>query len=105
MTRKERINQLINQELTPVFLDVENESNRHHVPDGAETHFKLSIVSEKFNDLTRIARHRLVNNLLAGEFNSGLHALSLHLYTPEEWQSRGKEVPNSPACRDGYRHG
>ncbi|CDZ77038.1 transcriptional regulator BolA [Legionella massiliensis] len=105
MSREERINQLVSQELNPSFLEVLNESNRHHVPEGAETHFKLSIVSEKFKDLTRIARHRLINNLLAKELNTGLHALSLHLYTSEEWESKGGAIPNSPACRDGYRHG
>lgn len=105
MSREERINQLISQELNPSFLEILNESNRHHVPEGAETHFKLSIVSERFKDLTRIARHRLINNLLANELTAGLHALSLHLYTAEEWQNRGGAIPQSPACRDGYRHG
>lgn len=81
-----------------------DESKSHHVPDGAETHFKVSVVAEKFTGLAKIARHRLMNNLLAEEFNTGLHALSLHLYTPEEWQASGG-IPRSPACRDGYRHG
>ncbi|MBA2652158.1 MAG: BolA family transcriptional regulator [Tatlockia sp.] len=105
MSRKQRINQLISEELEPSFLEVEDESSRHHVPDGAETHFKLSIVSEKFNDLTKIARHRILNKLLAEELNSGLHALSLHLYTAKEWQTSGQITAKSPACRDGFRHG
>jgi BolA protein len=105
MSRSERINQLINLELAPNYLDVEDESSKHHVPEGAETHFKLSIVTTQFNGLSRINRHRLVNKLLAEELRSGLHALSLHLYTPEEWKERSGAVPNSPACRDGYRHG
>lgn len=105
MSRKQRINQLISNELEPSFLDVEDESSKHHVPEGGETHFKVSVVSEKFNDLTKLARHRMINNLLAEELNSGLHALSLHLYTPKEWQSCGQTTAKSPACRDGYRHG
>jgi BolA protein len=105
MSRKQRINQLISEELNPGFLEIEDESSKHHVPEGAETHFKVSIVSEKFNDLTKVARHRLITKLLAKELNSGLHALSLHLYTPEEWQNRGQTTPTSPACRDGYRNG
>ncbi|ARG98029.1 BolA family protein [Legionella micdadei] len=104
MTRKERISQLISEELKPIFLEVVDESKNHHVPEGAETHFKLSIVTEKFIGLTKIARHRLINNLLIEERNKGLHALSMHLYTPEEWDKSGS-IPNSPACRDGYRHG
>jgi BolA family transcriptional regulator, general stress-responsive regulator len=105
MSRKQRITQLITDELNPVFLAVEDESAMHHVPKGAETHFKVAIVSETFENLAKITRHRLINNLLAGELNAGLHALSLHLYTPEEWKGRDGGVGNSPACRDGYRQG
>lgn len=105
MSRRERIDQLIKNELNPSFLDVDDESSQHHVPEGAETHFKLSVVSEKFNNLNPLSRHRLINKLLADELNSGLHALSLHLFTPEEWQSRNQTTANSPACLDGYRNG
>lgn len=104
-SRKQRITERLNTELEPSFLAVEDESNRHHVPIGAETHFKLTIVSKKFNKLALLARHRLINNLLSEEFDCGLHALSLHLHTTEEWQVRHNTTTNSPACRDGYRHG
>lgn len=105
MSRKQRITDLLYTELNPFFLTVEDESTRHHVPVGAETHFKLVIVSEKFAKLTLLARHRLINSLLSQEFNNGLHALSLHLHTKEEWETRLGTTTNSPACRDGYRHG
>ena len=48
MQRKERIEQQLVQELAPVFLSVENESNNHHVPKGSETHFKVIAVSAQF---------------------------------------------------------
>lgn len=52
--------------------------------------FAVAIVSSEFTGLAQIKRHRLVNNLLKDEFdNQGLHALSLRLKTPEEWE---KEV-------------
>ena len=34
--------------LNPLHLEVVNESHRHSVPDNAETHFKVVIVSENF---------------------------------------------------------
>ncbi len=105
MSRKQRLFELISPQLNPLFLNIEDESFKHHVPEGAETHFKVTIVSQKFLGLTQIARHRQITKLVAVELNSGLHALSLHLYTEEEWQIRGQAVPNSPACKDGYRHG
>lgn len=104
MTRKSRIEQTLLTHLQPQHLDVINESDKHHVPKGSETHFKLILVSSRFQDLSRIARHQLIYGLLADELKHGLHALSLHLSTPAEWQAQQQSVPASPACRDGYRH-
>jgi stress-induced morphogen len=48
------------------------------------------MVAPAFSGKTPIARHRLVNALLKDEFdNMGLHALSLRLKSPEEWQKEG----------------
>lgn len=102
MSRKNRIEALIEQELIPVYLSVEDESANHHVPENAQTHFKVTVVSSQFTDLSRIARHRLLNQLLKNEFELGLHALSMHLFAPEEWENRGKSVLNSPACKGGF---
>lgn len=102
MSRYQRISKLISDELNPLFLDIENESYRHQVPDGAETHFKVTIVSEKFNELSKVARHRLITKLLAQELSSGLHALSLQLFSPEEWQDSGQKIAESPPCRGGF---
>lgn len=41
-------------ELKPVFLDVSNESPMHNTPKQAESHFRVLVVSDKFNDLTLI---------------------------------------------------
>ncbi|WP_454781075.1 BolA family protein [Legionella sp. WA2022007384] len=102
MSRKNRIEQLVKQELVPIYLNVEDESGNHHVPEGAQTHFKLTVVSSQFTDLSRVARHRLLNQLLKEEFELGLHALSMHLFTPDEWKSRGNSVLNSPVCKGGF---
>jgi BolA family transcriptional regulator, general stress-responsive regulator len=99
MTRKKRLQDTLSSTLLPVFLDIQDESGNHQRP-GVETHFKVILVSEKFKNTTRIARHREVNQLVADEFETGLHALSLHLYTPEEWEARGQSKPNSPPCHN-----
>lgn len=103
MSRQERMQQQLIQEYAPVYLNVEDESYQHHVPDDAQTHYKITMVSAVFSSLSRINRHRLINSLLKEEFNQGLHALSMHLYTPEEWEQKGESVPQSPACVDGYK--
>ena len=102
MSRSQRLHHALINTLTPDLLTITDESFRHHVPEGAETHFKVVLVSSQFNGLTRIARHRLVNSHLRDEFTSGLHALSLHLYTPQEWQKYTPTIASSPACLDGY---
>ena len=84
MSRQQRIHDALSETLKPDCLLIENESSHHQVPTGSETHFKVIVVTAEFNDRRPIARHRLINTLLAQEFNSGLHALSLHLYTPIE---------------------
>ncbi|WP_454783978.1 BolA family protein [Legionella sp. WA2024007413] len=101
MSRKNRIVELVNQEFVPVYLDVEDESANHHVPEGAQTHFKLTVVSSRFINLSRVARHRMLNQLLKEEFDHGLHALSMHLFTPDEWERRGNIVLISPVCKGG----
>lgn len=83
---------------TPSHLEVLNESNRHNVPPNSETHFKVVIVSEKFEGQRLIARHRAVNGVLADELANGVHALSMHTYTQADWQAV-ESVPRSPNCK------
>ncbi|CAG9297298.1 BolA family protein [Celerinatantimonas diazotrophica] len=80
------------------FLQVVNESHRHHVPRGSESHFKVTLVSEAFAGQKLIARHRLVNECLNELLEGPIHALALHTYTPEEWQKRAGEAPKTPNC-------
>jgi len=75
----------------------------HNVPEGAESHFKVVAVSELFAEHKPVGRHRLVNQALKGEFESGLHALALHTWTPEEWFRKGGVAPRSPQCMGGSR--
>ncbi|WP_367605851.1 BolA family protein [Legionella sp. W05-934-2] len=104
MNRKDRIEQTLKAHLNPVYIEVVDESNRHHVPENAQTHFKVTAVSVAFEGMSLIKRHRLVNSLVEEERTNGMHALSLHLKTPEEWEKQST-TPNSPACKDGFKHG
>jgi BolA protein len=74
--------------LSPMDLTIDDESARHagHVGarQGGESHFRVRIVSEKFNSLSRVERQRLVYAALAEEIAAGVHALALTTLTPEE---------------------
>jgi BolA protein len=77
-------------QLSPASLTLVDESAKHagHAgaqPDG-ETHYRLRIVAEAFQGLGRVARQRLVYDLLREEFDTGLHALAMELKTPAEAQ-------------------
>ncbi|AZQ11425.1 MULTISPECIES: BolA family protein [Shewanella] len=88
----------LTEALAPVHLEVINESHMHNVPKNSETHFKVVIASAAFTGQRLIGRHRAVNAALADELAAGVHALSMHTYTPEEWQAL-EAVPSSPKCR------
>lgn len=87
--------------LEPVSLVVENESGNHSVAPGSETHFKVAIVSASFEGKRLLERHRTVNRLLADELAGPVHALAIHAYTEAEWEQRGGQERDSPACLGG----
>lgn len=61
------------------------DSDHHGTFDGAgETHFRVRIVSPAFAGMSRIARHRAVNELLADELRAGVHALAIEPAAPGE---------------------
>ena len=97
------INDLLVDALAPRRLDVIDESHRHNVPPGAESHFKLVIVADAFEGEGLVARHRRINRLLADQLAGPVHALGLHTHTPAEWEARGESVPASPPCRGGAK--
>jgi BolA protein len=85
----------------PTYLEVLNESHMHNVPANSETHFKVTIVSDAFDQKRLIARHRLVNQLLSAELAGSVHALALHTYTVDDWMKKQGETPDSPNCLGG----
>ncbi len=99
--REQVITERLNEGLQPTHLEVVNESHMHSVAPGSETHFKVIVVTQQFAGQSLIARHRQVNALLASELSSGLHALSIHAFAPEQWTDAVQGQLSSPACRGG----
>ncbi|KAM6967413.1 bolA-like protein 1 [Aplochiton taeniatus] len=88
--------------LEPQHLEVHNESHMHAVPPGAESHFRVLVVSLRFEGLSLIQRHRLVNEALRDELSNSVHALSIQAKTPQQWNSN-PTVAKSPPCMGGSR--
>jgi len=101
MNTQKTIIQKLNQAFTPEHIEVMNESHMHNVPEGSESHFKITLVTNEFKDKTLLARHRMVNKCLAQELADSVHALALHTMTSDEWLAKGAAVPDSPQCRGG----
>lgn len=103
MSQQERITEKLEQHFAPLHLEVVNESHMHNVPPGSESHFKVTLVSEAFAGQKPVARHRMVNQVLADELAGGVHALALHTLDPEQWFERAGRVPDSPPCHGGEK--
>ncbi len=99
LTRAERIQTQL-KVLQPKHLELENESDNHAGPQGRETHFKLLIVSDLFENQPRIDRQRQIFDLLKSEMQTGLHALSIRALTTTEWQKQNPQnLFQSPECK------
>lgn len=96
-----QIEDKLRKAFAPAYLNIENESYRHNVPAGAESHFKVVIVSDSFLNQRLLARHRAIYGALAEELAGSVHALALHSYTLQEWVDLQEAVPASPDCRGG----
>lgn len=82
--------------LSPERLQVINESHlhtgHHHEDSGrreafdglGETHFRVRIVAAAFTGMSRIERHRRVNELLADQLKGDVHALAIEPAAPGE---------------------
>lgn len=75
------------QALTPVHLEVIDESHKHAGHEGARDgrgHFAVVIVAEAFTGKLPLARHRLVYAALDALMTSDIHALSIKAQAPAE---------------------
>eukprot|EP01027_Heterolobosea_sp_BB2_P005719 GEZU01008704.1.p1 GENE.GEZU01008704.1~~GEZU01008704.1.p1 ORF type:complete len:120 (-),score=19.32 GEZU01008704.1:14-373(-) len=83
--------------LKPVSLNIVDESYKHagHAAmkglAARETHFLVEIVSDEFKGKTLLQRHKMVNELLAEELRTGVHALSIQTRTPEEEERKKQQ--------------
>jgi BolA protein len=90
--------EILSANLNPTGIEIEDESHQHS-GHRIETHFKVLVVSEVFDGLSRVARQRIINDLLKQEFETGLHALTQRTHTPAEFLLQGGPGEFvSPAC-------
>lgn len=82
-----KIRERLERALAPLALRIEDESALHAGHEGAKSgggHYRVHLVSPKFEGLARVARHRLVYDALDDLMKREVHALSLVLLAPRE---------------------
>ncbi|MGB0696659.1 MAG: BolA family protein [Rhodospirillaceae bacterium] len=97
---RDRLSEKITAGLAPVQLEIKDDSHKHsghadriaalavpgksHADSGGETHFRVTVVSDRFEGLSRVARQRLVYDLVQEELKERVHSLALVTKTPAE---------------------
>jgi BolA protein len=86
-TRLERIRTSIESALAPTALDVGDDSALHVGHAGAASgggHYRVKIVSDRFEGLRLVMRHRLVYDSVRDMMNTEIHALAITALAPSE---------------------
>ncbi len=91
MKRKIKIEKIISENYNPYFLSVLDVSEQHrghrNFKENVESHFEIIVVSQKFKNMKRIDRHRMLNQSLKEEFLSELHSVIIKTLTIEEYKN------------------
>jgi BolA protein len=85
--RVERIRQSLAAALSPSELEVGDDSHLHVGHAGAASgggHYRVKIVSERFEGLRLVMRHRLVYDAVQGMMHTDIHALAITAVAPSE---------------------
>ena len=103
MSVQATIEDKLTRDISIEHLEVVNESHKHNVPPGSESHFKVVVVSDEFEGKSLVARHQLVYRLLEEPMREQIHALALHTYTKQDWPEAPEDLHRSPLCRGGEK--
>ena len=90
MSSKEKIEKILRETLSALYVEVKDESALHVGHAGAASgggHYRVTIVSPMFEGRKLMEQHRLVYQALAAEMQTNIHALALNTLTPGQWQA------------------
>lgn len=85
--RKAEITRRLKEAFDPETLGVEDESYQHHGHEGAKDgrgHFRVLIISSKFDGKSMIERHRMIYRSLDEMMTLDIHALAIDAWSPDE---------------------
>ncbi len=86
MTIQEEIEDILNKEFSPTFLNVVNNSHLHKGHSGDDgsgnTHFLVEIDTDVFKKYNRLECHRMVYKSLNDIVNDRIHSLEISILRP-----------------------
>lgn len=89
MQTKDKIEQILGENIHATVLTILDDSNKHKGHTGAIEsgggHFHVLIVSTDFEGLTLVARHKKIYALLMNTLKEQIHALGIKALTPQEY--------------------
>jgi BolA family transcriptional regulator, general stress-responsive regulator len=98
--RRQQIERALRERLDAVHVEVADESHLHAGHAGAASgagHFRATVVSRRFEGLSRVAAQRLVYGAVAELMGPEIHALAMTTFTPAEWEAgRRGGAPDRP---------
>jgi len=88
MSVAKTIHEKITARLSPAIVEVKDESHLHAghagAREGGQSHFRIMVVSDRFEGLSPVARQRMINDILREELAGRIHALAMQTLTPDE---------------------
>ena len=90
--------------LAPSKLEIVDESLNHRGHPGAKSgkgHFRVTIVSKKFDGLPFIQRQRMVYKALTTLMETDIHAISMSTMTPDEEDANQRNLKHRIPSRIG----
>ena len=93
-------NKLLEMVLTPLNVShhqLVNDSQKHS-GSATDSHYNLVLVSDDFAGIGPVKRHQQVYALVGELMNNPIHALALHCYTADQWQTKQEKMPATAPC-------
>lgn len=80
--KSEEVRSMITDALPDADVEVIEEEHEDERSEGA--HFGLVVVSDEFEGMSRVDRHRVVHDALGDSIGGEIHAVEIRAQTPEE---------------------
>ncbi len=98
MIVQNKIDKLLRDNLNVFKLTIRNDSHKHNVPANSESHFNVQIVSDDFQDLSQIQRHKIVYKAVRSLL-AEIHAFSITAMTTLEFKEN-PSLRDTPDCEN-----